>query len=119
MAARLTIEDPLLTTEEFAAFVRIHPKHAAKMRRNGTGPAFVVRVSAVRTDQTSMSNKAYRRPSWWVAILVVVGFATLQVARIVSNTASVATAGSSMEARWIDAAYRQNRFEIEARERRN
>ena len=41
MAATLTIEDPLLTTEEFAAFVRIHPKHAAKMRRNGTGPAFV------------------------------------------------------------------------------
>ena len=73
MAATLQIQDPLLTTEEFAAFVRIHPKHAVKMRRDGTGPEFVrtgtgvgaavrYRASAVEKWLRGRTVKPARKP---------------------------------------------------------
>ncbi len=77
-------------------------------RRDGTGPTFVIRTDAARRTVPDQPKKAYRRPSWWVASLVVLWFTALQVARIVSGSGAGGdpTGSATLEQRWLDAARR-------------
>ena len=66
----------------------------------GGEPVFVVRRQAVLDTAPHDVRRAWRRPSWWAASLVVAAFTVWQLVEIALRRPD----GGAVEARWIDAA---------------
>ena len=53
--------DPYLTSDEFAGIARIHPKHAARLRRQGRGPAYYQSATGGRVLYRASDVDAWMR----------------------------------------------------------
>ena len=103
--------NPVLTrtwqqlVREGAHAVTVGPMHAAvdrDERQPSSDSAFVVRVDAIHQLPVSV-RKAFERPAWWAAVLVVIVFAVTQIVRIVAAPATI-QGRTALETRWLLAA---------------
>ena len=103
--------NPILTrtwqqlVREGAHAVTVGPQRATADRNEPqprSDSAFVIRVDAIAQLPVS-AKKAFQRPAWWAAVLVVTAFAVAQIVRIVAAPTTI-RGRSALETRWLEAA---------------